>query len=300
MTQLLKKFDLTSLRLFLAVCQERSIARAAERECITPSAVSRRIAEIEALIGLPVVVRESRGISVTAVGETVMRYAEAVIANLEGMEAELSRYATGAKGSVRIVANLSAVVQFLPEDISSFKRVFPEVDIEIDEQTSVNVLRSVREGDVDFGICNATSPAEGLDLRTYRSDRLVLMIPAGHRLGNALTVRLADVVGEHFVGLRSDASLMRLLAEQAQKLDAKLDVKIRVGSLDALCRMVHVRLGVAVVPQQIGELYINTLNVKLVPIAEDWAVRTLMIACRNLEHLAAPAAALVNFLTDKR
>ncbi|WP_246796622.1 LysR family transcriptional regulator [Burkholderia perseverans] len=299
MTQLLKKFDLTSLRLFVAVCQERSIARAAERECITPSAVSRRIAEIEALIGLPVVVRESRGISVTAVGETVMRHAEAVIANLEGMEAELSRYATGAKGSVRIVANLSAVVQFLPEDISSFKRVFPEVDIEIDEQTSINVLRSVREGDVDFGICNATSPAEGLDLRAYRSDRLVLMIPAGHRLGNALTVRLEDVVGEHFVGLRSDASLMKLLAEQARKLDAKLDVKIRVGSLDALCRMVHVRLGVAVVPQQIGELYINTLNVKLVPIAEDWAVRTLMIACRNLEHLAAPAAALVNFLTDK-
>ncbi|OLL31074.1 LysR family transcriptional regulator [Burkholderia sp. SRS-W-2-2016] len=300
MTQLLKKFDLTSLRLFVAVCQERSIARAAERECITPSAVSRRIAEIEALIGLPVVIRESRGISVTPVGETVMRYAEAVIGNLERMEAELSRYASGAKGSVRVVANLSAVVQFLPEDISSFKRVFPEVDIQIDEQTSVNVLRSVREGDVDFGICNAIEGTEGLDLRPYRSDRLVLMVPAGHRLCGATTVRLQEIVGEHFVGLRSDAALTKLLAEQARKLGAKLDVKIRVGSLDALCRMVHVRLGVAAVPQQIGELYINTLNVELVPIAEDWAVRTLMIVCRSHERLAAPAAALVNFLTGKR
>lgn len=299
MTQLLRKFDLTSLRLFVAVCQERSIARAAERECITPSAVSRRIAEMEGLIGMPMVIRESRGISVTPVGETVLRHAEAVIASLESMEAELSRYATGAKGSVRVVANLSAAVQFLPEDISSFQRVFPDVDIEIDEQTSTIVLRSVREGDVDFGICNAVAGTEGLAVRRYRSDRLVLMVPDGHSLCSATAVRLQDIVGENFVGLRSDAALTKMLAEHAHKLGANLEVKIRVGSLDALCRMVNVRLGVAVVPQQIGEFYVNTLNVALVPIAEDWAVRTLMIVCRSHERLAAPAAALVNFLSDK-
>ncbi|WP_207001309.1 LysR family transcriptional regulator [Trinickia mobilis] len=300
MTQLLRKIDLTSLRLFLAVCQERSITRAADRECITPSAVSRRIAEIEALIGLPVLIRESRGITVTPVGNTVMRHAQAVVANLESMEAELSRYTSGAKGNVRVVANLSAVVQFLPEDIASFKRAFPDVDIEIDEQTSDNVLRSVREGDVDFGICNAIADTEGLDLRVYRSDRLVLMVPAGHRLRSVTTVSLREIVPEQLVGLRSDASLMKLLTEQAQKLDSRLDVKIRVGSLDALCRMVHVKLGVAVVPQQIGELYVNTLEVRLVPIAEKWALRTLSIVCRNFESLVAPAAALANFLTGKR
>lgn len=299
MTQLLRRIDLTSLRLFVAVCQERNIARAADRESITPSAVSRRIAEIEALIGLPVVIRESRGISVTPVGETVMRYAKAVIASLESMEAEISRYAIGAKGSVRIAANLSTIVQFLPEDIASFNRAFPEVDIEIEEQTSANVQRSVREGGADFGICNSIPDTQGLDLRPYRSDRLVLMVPSSHPLGSATTLKLREIVGEQFVGLNSDAALTKLLAEQAQKVDAKLDVKIQVGSLDALCRMVHVKLGVAVVPQRIGGLYVNTLNVRLVPIAETWAVRTLMIVCRNYEDLAAPSAALVNFLTGK-
>jgi len=102
MENLLKKLDLTSLRLFVAVCQERNIARAAEREFIASSAVSRRIAEIEAVIGLPVIQRQSRGITVTPVGETVLRYALAIIGNLEQMSAELSRFSSGAKGRVAL------------------------------------------------------------------------------------------------------------------------------------------------------------------------------------------------------
>jgi DNA-binding transcriptional LysR family regulator len=100
MENLLKKLDLTSLRLFVAVCQEQNIARAAEREFIASSAVSRRIAEIEALIGLPVIQRQSRGITVTPVGETVLRYALAIIGSIEQMSAELSRFWAGVPGGV--------------------------------------------------------------------------------------------------------------------------------------------------------------------------------------------------------
>jgi DNA-binding transcriptional LysR family regulator len=299
MNALLRKLDLTSLRLFVAVCQERNIARAAERECITPSAVSRRIAEIEAVIGLPVIHRESRGISVTPVGETVMRHAKAVIASIESLEAELSQFATGAKGSVRIAANLSAIVQFLPEDIAAFKRVFPEVEMQVDEHTSANVLRSVAESDADIGICNAVAGIEALESLPYRTDRLFLAVPRGHPLGNATAVKFIDIVGESFVGLGSEAALTQLLAQQAQAAGAQLDVKIRVGSLDALCRMVHVRLGVAVVPEHVGELHAGALDIQLVPIAEPWAVRELVVVFRHRDRLTATAAALVNFLTNK-
>ena len=92
---------------------------------------------------------------------------------------------------------------------------------------------------------------------------------------------------------------MSLLSQQAQAIGKDLNVKIRVRSLDALCRMAHVQLGVTVVPQQIGELYLNTLNIRLVPIAEPWAARSLVVVCRDRDRLTAPAAALVNFLTSK-
>jgi len=296
MNNSLRKIDLISLRLFVSVCQERNIARAAEREFIAPSAISRRIAEIEAIIGLPVIQRNSRGISVTPVGETVLRHAKAVICSIEAMGAELSQFASGAKGTVRLVGNLSSIVQFLPEDIAAFQRVFPGVDIDLEEQTSTNVLRSVQEHAADLGICNAISGAENFEQLPYRTDRLVLMVPRSHALSSATTVGLIDIINESFVGLGGECALTQLLAQEAINLGTKLNIKIRVSSLDALCRMVHVGLGIAVVPQQIGERYIDTLDVRLVPIRDAWAVRQIIFIFRNREQLTATAASLVNFL----
>ena len=296
MNNLLRKIDLTSLRLFVTVCQERNIARAAEREFIAPSAISRRIAEIEAIIGLPVIHRESRGISITSVGETVLRHAQAVIASIEAMGAELSLISSGTKGKVRLVGNLSSIVQFLPEDIAAFQRVFPEVDIDLEEQSSSNVMRSIQENTADIGICNAIAGTEQFEQLPYRTDRLFLMVARSHGLSHATTVGLSDILNENFVGLDDESALTQLLAQEALNLGSKLNIKIRVGSLDALCRMVHVGLGIAVVPQQIGEMYLNTLDVKLVPIHDAWAVRQLIIIFRHREQLTATATSLMNFL----
>ncbi|CAD6526206.1 LysR family transcriptional regulator [Paraburkholderia metrosideri] len=296
MENLLKKLDLTSLRLFVAVCQERNIARAAEREFIASSAVSRRIAEIEAVIGLPVIQRQSRGITVTPVGETVLRYALAIIGHIEQMSAELSRFSSGAKGRVRVVANLSSIVQFLPEDVAAFGRAFPEVTIELEEENSADVLRIVDEHGADFGICNPVAGSEAFEQLPYRQDRLAVLVPGGHRLAQAQRVAFDDLLDDRFVGLRSESALTRLLAEQATTAGRKLDVKIRVSSLDALCRMVHAGLGIAVVPEQVGLLYVNALDVRVLPLSDAWAVRRLIMIFKAREQLSASAAALVGFL----
>lgn len=300
MENLLRKLDLTSLRLFVAVCQEKNIARAAEREFIAPSAVSRRIAEIEAVIGLPVIQRQSRGIAITAVGETVLRHAQAIIANVEALGADLSQFFSGAKGSVRVVANLSSIVQFLPEDVAAFQRLFPAVQIDLEEQHSADVLSAIDERRADFGICNAIAGIEAFESLPYRNDRLSVIVPRGHRLAAAAQVRFADLLPESFVGLRGESTLSKMLAAEATRTGHALDVRIRVGSLDALCRMVHVGLGIAVVPEQVGQLYVNALDVNLLPLAEPWAARRLVVVFRAREELSASAAALVNFLVPNR
>ena len=282
----------------MAVCQEKNIARAAEREFIAPSAVSRRIAEIETLIGLPVIERQSRGIAVTPVGETVLRYAQMIIADIEAMSAELSLFLSGAKGSVRVVANLSSIVQFLPEDVAAFERVFPNVHIDLEERHTADVLRLVDERGADLGICNATGlGAAEVEHVPYRTDRLALAVPRlhprAHRYAAASRVAFADLLGRT---LRRPARRKR--AHPATRggsgpPGARLDVKIRVSSLDALCRMVHAGLGVAVVPEQTAQLYLGTLDIAIVPLSDAWAVRQLVIVYKHREQLSASAAALV-------
>lgn len=299
MNNLLRKLDLTSLRLFIAVCQERNIARAAEREFIAPSAVSRRIAEIEAAIGLPVIERKSRGIEITPVGETLLRHALLVIGNLETLGAELSRFSTGAKGNVRLVANLASIVQFLPEDIASFQRQFPDVHIDIEEQNSGDVIKTLDERGADFGICNVIPGVERFTQWPYRTDRLSLAVPRHHRLAGASSVALAEIVGEEFVSLPVKSALTQLLANEAARLGRTISIRIRVGSLDALCRMVHAGLGIAVVPHLVGELNASSLDLVMVPLSDPWALRQLVIIANGREQLDATASTLVGFLSKQ-
>ena len=298
MENLLRKLDLTSLRLFVAVCQEHSIARAAEREFIAQSAVSRRIAELESLIGLPLIQRHTRGVTITQAGQTVLRHAGKLIGDVEAMGAELSRLYTGAKGHVHVAANLSAIVQFLPEDVAAFQRLFPEIDIELDERHSPDVLRRVREREVDFGICNQSADIEGLQSLPYRRDRLAVMLPASHPKAAARQLSLQDIADETFVGLGPDSALTQMLAARAQAIGTALTVKIRVTSLDALCRMAHAGLGIAVMPQQVAELYLSALDVVVKPLSDPWARRELCIVCIDPMQLSASASALLRFLAQ--
>ncbi|WP_321207600.1 LysR family transcriptional regulator [Paraburkholderia nemoris] len=288
-----------SLRLFVAVCQEKNIARAAEREFITPSAVSRRVAEIEALVGLPLIQRHARGISVTPAGDAVRRSALAIASNIEVLSAELSQFYSGAKGKVRVVANLSSIVQFLPEDIAAFGRLFPDVDIELEEQSSAEAVRAMAERAADFGICNAVCGIEQFESLPYRTDRLFVMLPKHHRLAEASHLRLAELLAENFVGLQRESALMQLLERESAALGGALNTRIRVHSLDAQCRMVHVGLGITIVPQHVGELYVDTLDVVLRPLVEPWASRQLFLISYGREQLSATAATLANFLIQR-
>jgi DNA-binding transcriptional LysR family regulator len=296
---LLRKLDLTSLRLFAAVCQEHSIARAAEREFIAPSAVSRRIAELESLLGLSLMQRHTRGVTITPAGETVLHHARRIIGDVESMGAELSRLYAGVKGHVRVVANLSAIVQFLPEDVAAFQRLFPEVEIDLEERHSQDVLKLVGERAADFGICNRSAGAQGLQALTYRNDRLAVMLPAGHPRAQARQLALKDIVHEPFVGLGDDSALTQLLAAQAQALGVALKVKIRVTSLDALCRMAHAGLGIAIMPLQVAQLYLKALDVVACPLSDAWAQRELCIVFQDRGRLSATAGALVRFLSQQ-
>jgi Transcriptional regulator len=252
------------------------------------------------VIGLPVIQRQSRGITVTPVGETVLRYALAIIGNIEQMSAELSRFSSGAKGRVRVVANLSSIVQFLPEDVAAFGRAFPEVSIELEEENSADVLRIVDEHGADFGICNPVAGSEAFEQVPYREDRLAVLVPGGHRPASASRgVAFDELLDDSFVGLRSESALTKLLAQQAANAGRQIDVKIRVSSLDALCRMVHAGLGIAIVPEQVGLLYVNALDVRLLSLSDAWAVRHLIMIFKSRDQLSASAAALVGFLGSK-
>jgi DNA-binding transcriptional LysR family regulator len=121
------RYDLTSLELFVAVAEEANLTRAAERQHLAVSAVSKRITELEELAEAPLLVRLPRGVSLTPAGQSLLHYARQMLQLVQRMRSELSEYAGGVKGHIRLHASTSVLSQFLPRELESFLRLYPMI-----------------------------------------------------------------------------------------------------------------------------------------------------------------------------
>ena len=292
-----RRIDLTSLQLFVSVCELGSIGKAAEREFIAASAVSKRLSDLEACLGCVLLYRHTRGVSLTPAGESLLHHARSVLYSLEKMQGELSEYADGVRGHVRVHASMSAIVQFLPEDLGAFSRSHPDVKIDLEEHLSTEVVRAVAEGAADLGICNTTGGVGELQTLPYRTDKLVLIVPVGYVLLGLPAIYFEAALGYDQVGLHANSSIYRALQQAATKLNRTLKLRIHVTGLDAMCRMIHNGLGVGVMPLRAFELMQGVGELASIELLDDWATRRINLVARDFSTLPVTARLLVEHLT---
>lgn len=293
-----RRIDLTSLQLFVAVCEHGSIARAAQQEFIAASAVSKRLAELEAAAETPLLQRHSRGVLLTPAGESLLHHARTVLFGLERMQGELAEYAGGVRGHVRVHANISAIVQFLPEDLGAFARMHSQIKIDLQEHLSPAVLHAVQEGAADLGLCKlpATAMDKGLQSRPYRSDHLVLVVPQGHALSAREAIQFEEVLACDIVGLHAGSSISLAMRAAAAQAGRPLRQRIQVTSLDAMCRMIDNGLGVGLLPDRAFALLQGMGELAAVALSEPWARRELRLVARDFDALPAAARLLADQL----
>lgn len=277
-----RRIDLTSLQLFVAVCELGSIGKAAEREFIAASAVSKRLSDLEAALGIALLYRHTRGVDLTPAGESLLHHARSVLFSLEKMQGELSEYADGVRGHVRVHASISAIVQFLPEDLGAFTRQHAEIKIDLEEHLSTEVVRAVQEGAADLGVCNTANGTGDLQTRPYRHDQLVLIVPSGHALATLPAIAFEAALDYDQVGLHANSSIYLALRQAAA----------------AVGRMIHNGLGVGVMPQRAFELMHGVGALAAVALTDDWAKRQISLVARDFSTLPLTARLLVEHLTQ--
>ena len=285
-------FDPVTLRLFVAVCEERNIARAAEREAIVASAVSKRIAAIESEIGARLLVRGRRGIEPTAAGQTLLRQAREVLSSMARMHAELSDFATGAQGSVRVVAAPSVLAERLADDIGAFLARHPKVRVSLDERVSPEIVRSVREGAAELGVLWDLSDLSGLAVLPYREDRLCLAAPRSHPLARRKRIAFADALPHVTVSVAPGGMMDRLLQREAARLGATLVSRIQVSGMDAAARIVAAGLGPAILPREAVAQHAAAAGLALVPLTDAWAQRRFVV-CLRADGVASASTRLL-------
>jgi DNA-binding transcriptional LysR family regulator len=273
--------DIDSLALFVKAAELRSLTRAAESSHIGLAAASRRIALLEHRMKSPLLERSPKGVELTAAGTTLLVHAKSMLLLLNQMQADMDDHAAGRRGQLRVLANTSAMTQYVPDDLARFSKAHPDVRLIVEERWSAQIVAALLAGEADVGVIMEGTPADGLEVFAYRTDRLAVVLPAGHALAAAQTAAFVDVLDYDLIALESNSSMMRLLAEQAVAAEKGLRLRVQVRGFEVVCRVVQSGLGVGLLPFHAANAMAHSMGLVVRPLRDAWAARQMLTAIKK-------------------
>lgn len=274
------KLELKDFSLFVQVAKTGSLTKAAEQSFLSLAATSARIKAMEEASGMPLLIREARGVRLTPPGEAFLFHARAMLQQAQQLQADLQDYGAGLRGHVRVFANTTAVADFLPDILAAYLMEHPHISVDLQERPNAEIAADIREGRADLGIIAGEVDTHDLRSLHFSTDRLVLVVPDAPRWQGVEQVAFADVLHEHFVGMHRSSTLQAFLSQIGQQLGHTLKLRIQLASFDAMCRMVAAGVGIAVVPES-AALRGSWAQLKQIQLTDSWAVRPRYMLVRE-------------------
>ncbi len=277
----LSRFDLVSVRLAVTCVQGGSLTAAA-RDCgLALTAASRRIRELEDAIGEPLFERHARGLTPTAAGRIFVRHGLALLQRMDALVEELHDTREGVARHIHLCASTAAINQFLPPLLADYGGRYPQIRVEVEEQVSDLVVVALRDGRADIGAFVEGPDVVGLEVRDFRRDELVLVMPAGHRLAGKVPIAFVDTLDEQWISLNAGAALLQEQQTAALAAGRALRLRMQVRSFDAVAHMVASGLGIAALPKGAALPIIRAMKLEWRPLLDPWAFRQLKVATRK-------------------
>jgi DNA-binding transcriptional LysR family regulator len=293
-------FDLVDLRLIAAIADAGSLSKAATAFPIALSAASNRLRRFEQQCGLAVFARNADGMTLTPAGRLVLDRARKVLGEAEQLR-ETMRDLTGQRRiTLRLAGTTVANSTFLPAALGPFLADYPEVDLQLTERNSPDVLQAVQAGEAEIGVLDGNLATSGVITLPFRHDRLVLLVQEGHPLTALQQPRLKDALDYPFVCLPPERAMQRFIEDMAARNSRPLKIRVRAPGFDAIVQLVAQNAGIAMLPEAAASRYQRELPVRQVDLADAWATRELRVCVKGWDGLSVHARQLLSYLTDNR
>ncbi|MEW9678619.1 LysR substrate-binding domain-containing protein [Pseudomonas sp. TE50-2] len=292
-------FDLADLRLLAAIAATGSLSKAAATFPVAVSAASTRLRLFEARSGLTLFLRKADGMQLTPAGRLVLESARGVLGEAQKLQDTLRELAGQRRITLHLAASTVTNSTLLPAVLGPFLADYPEVDLQLVEHKSIDVLRVVLAGECEIGVYDGNLVNEGVVSLPFRTERLVLLVPLDHPLAGRGQLRLADALGFPFVCLPAERAMQRFVEELAMNLAMPLKVRVRAPSFEAIAQLVAQHAGITMLPETAAVRAEQELAVRRVALEERWATLELRICFRSWEALSSHGRQLVSFLSGQ-
>lgn len=294
---LIRQVDLFTLRIFLSAIEERQLGLAAIRENVSASTATKRIHDLEKIAGIELLERGPKGVVATPAGAVLARHVQAIFDRLEDIRSEIAEFTEGVRGDLTIASARSIIMPFLARELGDYSRQYPSVRLIVQEVDNPQIAQQVARGEADIGVFVAAQGLDlgGVDVTPYRRDRIVAVVPQGHRLSDRPSVSFEDLLPESVITVNAMREAFRVAA---RRIGRDFTPAFDVVSTGVALSLVEAGLGVTAQPECLVGRDVRD-RVAVLELAEPWAVRRIHIATARGRGPSPAGGALLAQLLDR-
>lgn len=292
-------FDLHDFRLILNIAETKNLTRAAEKTFISTPAASNRIKNLEHHLDLKILDRSTQGVELTEIGQIYLKYAKSIFHEIECLKGELAQFNDKIQGRLSVVANTTAITEYIPASLSEYLISHPNVDVNLKEMLSEDIIQTIADKRADIGIISGNIDTKNLQTIPLISSELILIAPKDHPILEQSNVTLKNAIQYSFVALHEGSAIQIFLHKLSQQLNQKINIRVQVSSYDSICQMVAAGAGIGIIPlaafQRLHHIHPTIEYRKL---EEQWAHRGFQICAINFNEISIFAKEFIQCLTS--
>lgn len=294
--------DLTTLKLFVQVCDTQSIKRVAEREGIDASSITKRLAKLEDQLQISLLKRVRHGLHPTPEGALFCEQVRQLVLDSERIELDWTRDKNGFSGALTVAANSSNAASVLIDDLSAFLALKEQnnVNLIVKEMVSKDVVQAVRDGRASMGVIWDNTETAGLQQVPYHRDQISAVMHVGHPLSQRTEIAFEEVIQHDLVAMKYTKHSEALIRRTGALPNRQIKYKVETDSWESALRMSAHGFGILVCPAKMANLYAINWNLAVIPITDSWAHQLIKIIYKNnlinklekhlIEHLVSQHA----------
>lgn len=246
--------DVGKLRLLRELAQRQTMSAVADAVCITASAVSQQLSNLEDEVGVSLIERYGRGVRLTPAGRQLVGYADRVFAVLEEADAGLLKVRGTLSATVKIAAFSSIAVSLMPSVITDLKETFPSLSIQLHDFEPAEALAALRSWHIDVALIDDMFPLPTRDANTLErhylfTDELYAVLPPNHRLNSSESVDLAELADEHWALNAHTSAYYQAIVAACRVAGFEPSVNSSCRNVEVTLAMVANRCSVSILPR---------------------------------------------------
>ena len=290
--------DLAQLEVVVAVAEERSFSRAAQRLRRTQPAVSQMVKRLELELGKPLFDRSLKDGSLTDAGRVLFEHAQQMLNLRRDATNALQELGDLRRGKVVVAANEYTVLHLLPV-LPRFRARHPEVKVEVRRSLAREIPSEVLRRDVELGLVTYRPAQPGLAVVRVGKDELALIVAPGHPLAGRTEVSVRELGAESFLAHNVRSHYRERVVQTFARHRTPLEISIELPTLEAVKRLVERGLGVSLMPRKVAEAEIARGDVVALKVREMRLDRTVFLVFREGAELSHAARAFVAAARDR-